>query len=551
MARAHRIGQQRSVKIYRLLTAKTYEMHMFHSASLKLGLERAVLSQNREQSDDNDDSKSKRKSDKEAQAKQIDELLKKGAYDVFRDEDDTEAERFMKTDIDQLLENSSKRVTYGAASTSSIGSGLGSFSKASFVADTGSGEKDVDLDDPDFWSKAVGLEVPIDATEEELQMLDDGVKRSRKQVQVYDPYAETAQAERMKKEKIAMEKMLEKEERERARLDKKLKKEAAKEKKRQEREESKHHVAEKAAAAIVSTSSTSPKPGVVKSAPKPTKEEAKKPIVEVKPRKSKKNDRLRVLRRAENENPILEQLRQAWEVPHRNRATAAILRFGFKRFCKIRGEANLNSLPLQDIEIFTRAYLYQIALQAGASLFQIAKDSSIIDIRSHLPHWLGDLSDHEITWVAGSINTAMEYHKEVEAKRRFLRMPVILCEPSFVADLRNGCALRALRRLGVLARLNDFVETCLDKVLNGLGHEELGKRGCASSDLSSLDPDLKARFVTTEELSLVISAGFSRVRSIAPTTWWDRYCDVAVSMLRFTILYFPDALPDLFSVLFQ
>ena len=129
MARAHRIGQQRSVKIYRLLTAKTYEMHMFHSASLKLGLERAVLSQNRDQGDDTDDSKSKKKSDREAQAKEIDELLKKGAYDVFRDEDDAEAEKFMETDIDQLLAKSSKQVTYGSASTSSLGSGLGSFSK--------------------------------------------------------------------------------------------------------------------------------------------------------------------------------------------------------------------------------------------------------------------------------------------------------------------------------------------------------------------------------------------------------------------------------------
>lgn len=505
-------------------------MHMFHSASLKLGLERAVLSQNRDQSEDNDDGKSKKKTDKEAQAKEIDELLKKGAYDVFRDEDDTEAERFMKRDIDQLLENSSKKVTYGTTATSSLGSGLGSFSKASFVADTGSGEKDVDLDDPDFWSKAVGLDVPIDATEEELQMLDDGVKRSRKQVQVYDPYAETAEAERVKKEKAAMEKMLEKEEKERARLEKKKKKEAAKEKKNREKEELKQQLSEKKAAATAA--SAPPKPEAVKSAAKPAKEEMQKPPVEVKPKKTKKSDRQRALRRAENENPIPEQLRQAWEVPHRNRATAAILRFGFKRFCKIRSEANLNSLPLQDVEVFTRAFFYQVALQAGVGLFQIANATDTRDIRLHLEHWLGDLSDHEISWTAGSMISAMEHHKEVEAKRRLLRIPVVLCEPSFVTELRNGCALRALRRLGVLARLNSFVEKCLDEVLTGLGHEELGKRGCPSSDLSTLDPDLKARFVTTEELFLVISSGFTRVRSIAPATWWDRYCDVAVSAFQ-------------------
>jgi SNF2 family DNA or RNA helicase len=43
----HRIGQQKAVKIYRLITAKTYEQHMFHRASLKLGLEVAVMDQMR------------------------------------------------------------------------------------------------------------------------------------------------------------------------------------------------------------------------------------------------------------------------------------------------------------------------------------------------------------------------------------------------------------------------------------------------------------------------------------------------------------------------
>lgn len=499
---------------------------MFHTASLKLGLERAVLSQNRDQSDDGDDSKSKKKSDKEAQAKEIDELLKKGAYDVFRDEDDKEAEKFMETDIDQLLENSSKKVTYGASSTSSLGSGLGSFSKASFVADTGSGEKDVDLDDPDFWAKAVGFDAPVETPEEVAAMLDDGVKRSRKQVQVYDPYADERLEEQRRKEKIAMEKLLEKEEKERERLEKKKKKEAAKEKKKREKEELKVQQAEKKAAAAAAAASKAAKVTI-----KEEKETTKKePIVEVKPpKKSKKNDRQRALRRAANENPILEQLRQAWEAPHRNRATAAILRFGFARFCKIRHEANMNSLPLQDIEVFTRALVYQIALQAGVNMLELANGSYLRDTRVHLSQWLGDLSEYEVDWISSSIISALEHHREVEEKRRFLRLPVILCEPKYVADLRNGCALRALRRLGILARLRVFIEKCLDTVLTGLGHEELGKRGCPPSDLTVLDVDLKARFVTTEELSLVISAGFKRLRSIRPATWWDRHCDVAVS----------------------
>jgi chromodomain-helicase-DNA-binding protein 7 len=176
---------------------------MFHSASLKLGLERAVLSANRDQGDESDEKAAKSKSEREAQAREIDELLKKGAYDVFRDEDDKEAEQFMETDIDHLLVRSAKKVTYGVGATSSLGSGLGSFSKASFVANTDDGAKDVDLDDPNFWT-TVGLEAPVETSEEVAAMIDDGVKRSRKQVQVYDPYADTAEAEKMKKERYVI-----------------------------------------------------------------------------------------------------------------------------------------------------------------------------------------------------------------------------------------------------------------------------------------------------------------------------------------------------------
>ena len=240
MARAHRIGQTRSVRVYRLLTAKTYEMHMFHSASLKLGLDRAVLAHQRQSTNvDELPSKRKSKAEREEQAKEIDNLLKKGAYDVFNDDDDTEAQKFMDTDIDQLLEQSSKTVTYGEAATSSLSSGLGSFSKASFVASTGEGDgKDVDLDDPDFWSKAVGLEAPPEEIDPTMALIiDDGSKRARKQVATYDPFKEEAEEEERRKEELKRQKQEEKEEKERLRLEKWLKKEAereAKEKKKQE-----------------------------------------------------------------------------------------------------------------------------------------------------------------------------------------------------------------------------------------------------------------------------------------------------------------------------
>jgi SNF2 family DNA or RNA helicase len=236
MARAHRIGQTRAVSVYRLLTAKTYEMHMFHSASMKLGLDRAMLAQQRqtEQADEasgdvdsSKNNKSNRAMEREKQAKEIDELLKKGAYDVFRDDDDKEAKEFMETDIDALLERSTKTVTYGSTSNN-MSSGLGSFSKASFVATTGEGEdKDIDLDDPDFWKKAVGLDVPAEVDDETAALVQAYAdkKRVRKQIINYgaDPYAEYMELERKEKEKLKQKAKAEREEKEKHRSEKKKK----------------------------------------------------------------------------------------------------------------------------------------------------------------------------------------------------------------------------------------------------------------------------------------------------------------------------------------
>ncbi|GAX11583.1 chromodomain-helicase-DNA-binding protein 6 [Fistulifera solaris] len=521
MARAHRIGQTRAVRVYRLLTAKTYEMHMFHSASLKLGLERAVMSQSREQSEEGED-KLKKKSDKEAQAKQIDELLKKGAYDVFRDEDDTEAEKFMETDIDQLLEHSSK-VTYGASATSSLGSGLGSFSKASFVANTDDGTKDVDLDDPEFWSKAVGLEVQEETPDEIAQMLDDGVKRSRKQVQVYDPHADTAEAERRKKDMMALEKLLEKEEKERLRHEQKVKKQEAKERKRRNKKKQENINSEK-------QQETQSKPALpIKRLPLGiTKEVKDKEVIEPKPKKSKKNERMQALKRAENANPVLERLKQAWEAPQRNRAIAATIRYGFARFCKLRSESNLCGLPLQDLESFLRAFIYQVGLQVAVALRFHSRASAPSNLRLLLKEWLGFSSAQEINWICDAVRTALQTQLEVESLERELRLPLILTDPTFVLEIRQGAALRSLRRIGILSRLNRFINNCLDSILGTLGHEALGKRGCSSSDLATLDADLKARFVTTEELSLIVGTCYKGLNLKAPATWWDRDCDISL-----------------------
>ena len=67
------------------------------------------------------------------QAKEVDKLLKKVSHDVFWYDDDTESQQFVETDIDQLLEQSARTVTNGSSMQSTMSSGLGSFSKASFL----------------------------------------------------------------------------------------------------------------------------------------------------------------------------------------------------------------------------------------------------------------------------------------------------------------------------------------------------------------------------------------------------------------------------------
>lgn len=208
-ARAHRIGQTHSVKIYRLITRKTYEMHMFHKASLKLGLDKAVLTHMRREKEDQKEGISrmnKSKKSKAQETKEIDELLKRGAYDVFRDENDTAAEQFCAADIDQILQRSSQIVQYEQEARST-------FSKASFVSATTS--DDVDIDDPDFWKKAVGLAEPEPDISGDLPL-----QRKRTRVArfgaisasiAYDSELDDEEIEKKEKERKEREKEMEKE----------------------------------------------------------------------------------------------------------------------------------------------------------------------------------------------------------------------------------------------------------------------------------------------------------------------------------------------------
>ncbi|KAG0440802.1 Chromodomain-helicase-DNA-binding protein 9 [Dictyocoela muelleri] len=148
-ARCHRIGQTNEVKIYRLVTRNTYEREMFDKASLKLGLDRAILTktkvkdeidQNDKSVDDKsiDDDEFKDESLNLSKKDAIEILLKKGAYGVLMETDDV-SQKFCEEDIDQILERRTKIVKH----TDLYNKG-NIFSKATFQVDE-------EIDDPFFW----------------------------------------------------------------------------------------------------------------------------------------------------------------------------------------------------------------------------------------------------------------------------------------------------------------------------------------------------------------------------------------------------------------
>jgi hypothetical protein len=154
-ARCHRIGQTQKVVVYRLVTRRTYEKEMFRRASLKLGLDQAILHKMRDLGsggggggeDGLPTALGLSKSDK----KQIESLIKHGAYDLFNEVADQASRSFCDADIDSILKDRTITLTTGGDNeTKVVGS---TFSKANFSASAADTELDVDA--PDFWEKVL------------------------------------------------------------------------------------------------------------------------------------------------------------------------------------------------------------------------------------------------------------------------------------------------------------------------------------------------------------------------------------------------------------
>jgi len=140
-ARCHRIGQTKDVRIYRLITSRSFEQEMFDRASRKLGLEQAVLGTFEKEKDDN------------PTQQEMEQLLKRGAYALLEDENDDITKEFCADDIESILAKRTRtRVVEGAKTASWLNKQGMVVSKSKFSAESGDG---LDMDDPQFWQKVM------------------------------------------------------------------------------------------------------------------------------------------------------------------------------------------------------------------------------------------------------------------------------------------------------------------------------------------------------------------------------------------------------------
>ncbi|CAI5712273.1 unnamed protein product [Hyaloperonospora brassicae] len=195
-SRCHRIGQKKSVQIYRLVTRNTYESEMFDRASRKLGLEHAVLGT----ASFNENSQITKPS-----AEQLVELLKRGAYALMKD-DDTASKEFAERDIETILKENARVLVVGGSSNPHASKGtednagglttpmhkksptnshkrksLGGMAvdRSSFVAEGSTGE--LSVDDPNFWEKVLPGAVSVEMLSLKLE---DGSAMSSRQSKI-------------------------------------------------------------------------------------------------------------------------------------------------------------------------------------------------------------------------------------------------------------------------------------------------------------------------------------------------------------------------------
>jgi len=165
MARCHRIGQRRAVKVYRLVTRGTYEMDMFKRASMKMGLDQAILKKSGldKSALDREDAAEGSASTGDAATganalsalskNEVESLLRNGAYALLDDPASAEATaHFLESSIEDILLSRSTVVKTGGNDEAAGGPREAStFSQAVFASEEADTKLDVHA--VDFWEQ--------------------------------------------------------------------------------------------------------------------------------------------------------------------------------------------------------------------------------------------------------------------------------------------------------------------------------------------------------------------------------------------------------------
>uniref|UniRef100_A0A0M3HY11 TPR_REGION domain-containing protein n=1 Tax=Ascaris lumbricoides TaxID=6252 RepID=A0A0M3HY11_ASCLU len=141
----------------------------FDKASLKLGLDKAVLQSTTALKD----------TSQQLSRKEVEELLKKGAYGAIMEENNEDS-KFNEEDIDTILQRRTTTITLEAGIKGST------FAKASFNSSTN--REDIDIDDPNFWSKwakKANIDTEMSQSDKELILLEPRNRKKRFEENIY------------------------------------------------------------------------------------------------------------------------------------------------------------------------------------------------------------------------------------------------------------------------------------------------------------------------------------------------------------------------------
>lgn len=147
---------------------------MFQRASKKLGLEQALLgTRNFTDIEMDENAKNNAKVD----AKEMEQLLREGAYAVLLEDDTDMVKEFYEQDIDKILEQRSHVIITesGAGQTESWlnkRKKSGSTSKSMFTGESAKEHAEIDVNDPDFWKKVLPDLVTPDLMLQRLKEVD-------------------------------------------------------------------------------------------------------------------------------------------------------------------------------------------------------------------------------------------------------------------------------------------------------------------------------------------------------------------------------------------